>query len=339
MKILNRLPSAYFALYWNMQEKITDKKIIDFDVADVITSFFAVRKKEVKEYYKGQYVKLELGDSTGRMDAVSWEPDTFSLEELTAGMVVKAKCVVGEYRDKKQLTVEKIRLAKDDEFSLDDIMPHSKQNYEQRKARIMALTEKIENEYIRSLANLFWNDEEFFDSFMKAPAGKLWHHAYVGGLSEHSANLAELALRVSSSYDFLNKDYLIFAGLFHDMGKIDTYTIDTVIDYTDEGRLVGHICLADHWICERAKQIENFPDKLLMKLRHLILSHQGELAYATPVVPQMPEAFVVYYCDEIDSKMGAIERIRERHDGKGWSDYVKLISRYLYFGEGSSEKE
>ncbi|MFC1475349.1 hypothetical protein ACFLQG_01755, partial [Candidatus Zixiibacteriota bacterium] len=107
----------------------------------------------------------------------------------------------------------------------------------------------------------------------------------------------------------------------------------------DEGRLVGHICIADDWICQRARKIENFPEKLLMKLRHFILSHQGELAYATPIVPQIPEAFVIYYCDEIDSKMGAIERIRDRHDGQGWSDYVSLISRFLYFGEGNPKDD
>ncbi|MFQ5453926.1 MAG: HD domain-containing protein, partial [Candidatus Zixiibacteriota bacterium] len=166
-----------------------------------------------------------------------------------------------------------------------------------------------------------------------AAAGKLWHHAYIGGLSEHSANITELALRVAVGYDFLNKDYLIFGGLFHDVGKMNTYSTDTVIDYTDEGRLIGHISLADNWICTQAGKIENFPDKLLIKLRHIILSHHGEIEFASPVVPQIPEAFVIYYCDEIDSKMGAIDRIREKQDGEGWSDYVKLLGRYLYFSD------
>jgi len=309
------------------------KKISDFVVDDNITSIFAVRKKDVREYYKGQFVSLELGDNSGRIGGVVWEPDQFCLAELEAGMVVKVRGTVGEYRGKSQLTINRIRLATDDEYTIEDILPHSKFSVEERRARIMALTEKIENSYIRALVDSFWEDEEFFDNFLKAPAGKLWHHAYVGGLAEHSANLAELALRVSSGYDFLNRDYLIFGGLFHDAGKIRQYSVDTIIDYTDEGRLVGHICLADVWICERAAAIENFPQKLLVKLRHLILSHQGELEYATPVVPQMPEAFVIYYCDEIDSKMGAIDRIRQRQGGVGWSEYVKLLNRYLYFGD------
>lgn len=312
---------------------MSEKKIKDFTVGDSITSFFSIRKKEVKEYYKGQYVALELGDYTGRIEGKIWEPDHFSLTELEEGMVVKIRGVVSEYRNKLQLTVNRIRIAKDDEYNLEDILPFSKYSIDERKARVLNLTEKVQNSYIKSLMMSFWNDEKFFKDYLNAPAGKLWHHACIGGLAEHSSNVAELAVRVGSGYDFLNSDYLIFGGLFHDAGKMATYKTTTIIDYTDEGRLVGHICLADEWICKRAGEIENFPEKLLMKLRHFILSHQGELQYATPVVPQIPEAFVIYYCDEIDSKMGAIERIRGRNDGQGWSDYVGLINRFLYFGE------
>lgn len=310
-----------------------NRRIKDFVTGDKVTAFFSVRKKAVREYYKGQFVSLELGDSSGRMGAVFWEPDQFALDELAEGMVVKVAGVVGEYQNKAQLTVIRLRLAKEDEYQLEDILPHSPQPESERRARIMTLTEKIENSYIAALVKSFWEDEKFLNDYLKAAAGKLWHHATVGGLSEHSANVAELALRVATGYDFLDKDLLIFGGLFHDAGKMTSYSLGTMIDYTDEGRLVGHICIADEWINERAGKIENFPSRLLIKLRHMILSHHGELSYAAPVVPQIPEAFVLYYCDEIDSKMGAIERIRERQGGTGWSEWVKMLERYLYFGE------
>jgi 3'-5' exoribonuclease len=316
------------------------KPIKDFARDDAVEGFFVVRKREIKEYVRGRFVSLELGDATGRINAVMWEPDQFALTELAEGLVVKVRGAVGEYREKLQLTVDRIRLAADDEYRLEDVLAHSKQSREERLARIKALTEKIENTYVRSLTESFWSDEAFLERFLRAAAGKLWHHAYIGGLSEHSANVAELALRVAHGYDFLDKDLLIFGGLFHDVGKVAQYSSDDmVIDYTTEGRLVGHICLADNWICERAAKIDSFPDTLLVKLRHMILAHQGELAFATPVVPQIPEAFVLYYCDEIDSKMGAIQRIRDRHDGKGWSEYVKMLGRFLYFGEGSKDPE
>ncbi len=310
-----------------------NKKITDYVVGDSITAFFAVRKKEVREYTRGQYVMLELGDSSGRIRANIWEPDHFAMNELEEGMIVKARGAVGEYNQRLQLTITRVRLAGEDEYAIEDVLPHSSQTYDERKARILALTEKIENSYVKSLIEAFWNDEPFFDRYLTAAAGKLWHHAYVGGLSEHSANVGELAVRVAAGYDFLNRDLLIFGGLLHDVGKVETYKADASIDYTDDGRLVGHICLADHWICRRAEDIDAFPKRLLTRLRHMILAHQGELEYATPVVPQIPEAFVLYYCDEIDSKMGAIDRIRQRHDGVGWSDFVKMLGRHLYFGE------
>ena len=309
------------------------KRIADYVVNDVVTAFFAVRRADVREFTRGQYLRVELGDCTGRIPGVWWDPDHFGLTDLTEGMVVKARGTVTEYNNKLQITIDKLRLAKDDEYAVEDILPHSKNSYDDRKQRILKLTDKIENSYTRALAMSFWEDESFLHDFLMAAAGKLWHHAYVGGLADHSANIAELTQRVAQGYDFLDRDLLLFGGIFHDAGKVDTYRGKTVIDYTDEGRLVGHICLCDHWIAERASKIEAFPDKLLVKLRHMILAHQGELQYATPVVPQIPEAFVLYYCDEIDSKMGAIERIRDKQGGVGWSEYINLLGRHLYFGD------
>jgi len=314
------------------------KKIVDFVKDDQIEGYFSIRKKEVREYVRGLFVSLELGDSSGRLGAVMWEPDQFALEELAEGMVVKARGVVGEYRNKLQFTVARLRLATDDEYALSDIMPHSPQSREERLARLRALRDQIENQHVRALTDSFLDDPVWLDGFLKAAAGKLWHHATVGGLSEHSANVAELTLRVAQGYDFLNRDYLIFGGMFHDAGKMAAYDTRTVIDFTDAGRLIDHICISDEWVCRRAQAIDGFPEKLLMILRHLILSHHGEREFGAPVVPQMPEAFILYYCDEIDSKMGAIDRIRSRQDGRGWSEYINILNRFLYFGDGEESK-
>jgi 3'-5' exoribonuclease len=314
------------------------KKIKDFVVDDKVEGYFAVRKKDVREFTRGQFVSLELGDSTGRIAGVQWDPDQFALAELAEGMVVKVRGVVTEYNNKIQVTVSKIRLATEDEYKIEDVLPHSTQSREQRLARVRSLTDKIENSYIKALQESFWSDQEFLEEYLRAAAGKLWHHAFIGGLSEHSANVAELAVRVAAGYEYLNKDLLIFGGLMHDAGKVKSYSSEIVIDFTDEGRLVDHIAICDNWICERSRAIEGFPDKLLVKLRHMILAHQGEREFGSPVVPMMPEAFVLYYCDEIDSKMGAIDRIRLRQGGAGWSEYVKMLDRFLYFGEEGEGK-
>ena len=306
--------------------------IKDFVLNDTITAFLSVRKRDVREYGGKSFLSFEFGDASGKIAGVWWEPDHFGLEELTEGMVVKVKGAIGDYKGNLQVKVVKMRPAKDEEYSLNDILPHSKYSEEELRARILGLTEKIENGNVRKLADAFWKDEAFLAAYLKAAAGKLWHHACVGGLAEHSANVAEICLEMGRRYLFLDRDLLIFGGLFHDMGKISQYEITSLIDYSSEGRLIGHICWADHVITSRAEKIDFFPPNLLMKIRHLIISHQGQLDYASPIVPQIPEAFILFYADEIDSKMGAIERIRDK-TGAGWSEYVKLLDRFLYFGE------
>ncbi len=303
--------------------------IKDFVLNETITAFLSVRRREIKEYSGNNFISLEFGDASGRIAGVWWEPDRFGLEELQEGDVVKVRGTVSDYRGKPQLKIERLRPAKDDEYSLEEILPRSKFSEEELSKRIQVLTDRIENSHIKRLVESFWSDEEFMQSYLRAAAGKLWHHACIGGLAEHSANVAEICLDMSKKYSFLDRDLLIFGGLFHDMGKVSQYSIKSYIDYSDEGRLIGHICWADHIIAKRAEAIESFPPHLLMKLRHLIISHQGQLDYASPIVPQIPEAFVVFYADEIDSKMGAIERIKEK-SGEGWSEYVKLLDRFLY---------
>ncbi len=307
--------------------------IKDFVQNDTVTTFLTVRKKEVKEYNGNTFISFEFGDASGRIGGVWWEPDTSTLEDIAEGDIIKVKGSVGLYRNKPQLKVQKLRLANDDEYELSDLLPHSKFTKDELKSKIISLSERVESSFIKKLIDLFWDDEEFFDEYLRAAAGKLWHHAYIAGLAEHSINVTEICLDMAVRYDFLDRDLLIFGGLFHDMGKMYQYKITSFIDYSDEGRLIGHINLADQLVTEKAKQIDSFPPKLLMKIRHLILSHHGQIEYASPVVPQIPEAFILYYADEIDSKMGAIARIRDKeHDGD-WSEYVKLLDRYLYFGE------
>ncbi|MCP4705714.1 MAG: HD domain-containing protein, partial [candidate division Zixibacteria bacterium] len=285
------------------------------------------------EYNEKKFLSLEFGDSGGRITGVWWEPERFAFDDLEEGMVVKVKGNVQQYRGKNQLQVQKMRLAKDEEYNLADLLPHSVFTIDELKNKVIGLSEKVENSHISKLMESFWNDDDFFDAYLRAAAGKLWHHSYIGGLAEHSINVTELCIGIARRYDFIDRDLLIFGGLFHDMGKLSQYKITSFIDYTDEGRLIGHISWADHVLASRAESVEAFPPKLLMKLRHLILSHHGQIDFASPVVPQIPEAFILYYADELDSKMGAINRIREKNENSGWSEYVHLLGRHLYFGE------
>ena len=306
--------------------------IKDFNINETITAFLAIRRSDIREYNATTFITYEFGDASGRIAGVWWEPERFAVDELAEGDVVKVRGIVQEYRGKPQVRVAKMRRAEPGEYDLADILAHSAFSKEELKGRVLAMTEKIEDSYVKTLTDSFWKDEKFFDDYLKAAAGKLWHHAFIGGLAEHSLNVTELCLDMARRYPNLERDHLIFGGLFHDVGKIDQYVITSYIDYSDEGRLVGHINTADYLVTSHAAKIENFPSELLMRLRHLLLAHHGQKEFGSPVVPMTPEAFILNFVDEIDSKMGALERIRAK-TGSGWSEYVNLLDRMLYFGK------
>ena len=190
---------------------------------------------------------------------------------------------------------------------------------------------------MKKLLELFIADRKIFDAYLVAPAGKLWHHNYIGGLAEHSLQMAEIARKLAPFYPLVEVDLLTTGALLHDSGKVWQYQAIGFFDYTTEGRLVGHINSGDHYIASLAEKIENFPAELGLRLRHLILSHQGTGEQGSPIVPQTPEAFVLYSIDELDSKMGALSRIWEKEKKAGWSEYINLIGRYIYWGENRTQ--
>jgi len=193
----------------------------------------------------------------------------------------------------------------------------------------------VQNTFLRGLLDLIFQDQKIRKAFGDAPGGKLWHHAYLGGLLEHTLSVTKIAEQAAKQYPGINRDLLLTAGLLHDIGKISSYTYRTVIDFTDEGRLLGHIVIGAQMVTDKIKIFPDFPRPLAKELLHLILSHQGKLEQASPVVPMTLEALLLYYADEIDSKANAFLRIQEREKkpGRTWSSYVNLMNQYFYFGE------
>lgn len=311
--------------------------IRDFKPGDEVAGFFAVRKKELKEYNGRFFLKLELGDATGRLDGVLWEEAATTHNQVEVGTVVKIRGNVTTYRDDLQISIQKVRPAKAEEFSIDDILPRSKFSKEELEKKFTEQVGRVKNPYLKKLLDLFVADRKIFEAYLNAPAGKLWHHNYVGGLAEHSLQMAEVAQKVAPFYPLTDAELLIAGALLHDIGKVWQYQVSGFIDYTTEGRLVGHINSGDHYVATLIDKVEGFPAELSLRLRHLVVSHQGMLEQGSPVVPQTPEAFVLYALDELDSKMGALTRIWEKEKKAGWSEYINLISRYIYWSENRDQ--
>lgn len=305
--------------------------IKDFISGERITTHLLLKGIELKAWENGTRLSLILGDRSGSIEAVVWNDAEALKAELEGTEVVKVQAMVGSYRNKPQLTVEKIRPGKEGEYDPADLKRAAQKSPDELKADFMALVDSIQNPHLASLLRLVAEDEEMFAKYLSRPAGKKFHHDFIAGLADHSLSLAHLADQVCRHYPDLDRDLLVAGALLHDLGKIAEFEGELVFDYSDAGRLIGHITVGDHIVADLIGRIEDFPEILGLKLRHLILSHHGELDKGAVVKPKIREAFVLNYLDEIDSKLDAINKIAEKADGK-WSEYIKPLEDFLFFG-------
>jgi 3'-5' exoribonuclease len=309
--------------------------VTDIKPGSEVADFFVLRKKEIKEYNGQRFLKLELGDKTGRIDGVVWDnpEEIFNLAET--GEIVKIKGWVTTYRDASQIKVERLRKAIKSEVELSDFLPSSEKDTSVLLEEFRKVVSSVQNLHLKKLLELLLEDSDLTEKIKKTPGGKLWHHAYVGGLLEHTLKVTQICEKAAGLYPLVNRDLLITGALLHDIGKINSYSAKGFFDYTDEGRLVGHIVSGEELIAKKLLEIPDFPPELALQVKHLILSHQGKLEFASPVVPQTIEAVILYYADEMDAKVDAFGHIikTQKRKGKKWSDWVHLIDRYIYMGE------
>jgi 3'-5' exoribonuclease len=313
----------------------------DLKPGQEVTEFFVLRKKELKEYDGKRFLKLEMGDRSGRIDGVVWENPDQLYDKAEVGEIVKVKGWVTTYKELPQLKVDKMRKAKDEEINLADFLPASEEDLKVLYDDFKSVVQTIENRHLRRLLDLLVEDSSLMDKFRRAPGGKLWHHARLGGLLEHTLAVASICQKATEMYDLVDRDLLITGALVHDIGKIDSYSAGGFFDYTDEGRLLGHVVSGDELIDRKIRKIADFPQHLALKLKHLVLSHQGQLDMASPVVPKTIEAIILHYADELDAKADAFSHIikTQKTKGKKWSDWVRLIDRFIYFGEDEEESK
>jgi 3'-5' exoribonuclease len=305
-----------------------------------VVEFFVLRRQEMRDTVDGKrFLKLELGDRTGRIDGVVWDnPDQIYAQAQT-GDVVKIRAQVTTYREAPQLKVERLRKAKEEEIDLSDFLPASESGLDALYDQFLKVASTVRNPHLKGLLELLLKDSSVTEKLKTTPGGKLWHHAYVGGLLEHTLRVVEICEKAAEMYQLVDRDLLITGALIHDIGKIGSYSARGFFDYTDEGRLIGHIVTGDEMIDRRLQMMEGFPSELALKLKHLVLSHQGQLEFASPVVPKTLEAIILHYADDLDAKADAFSHIikTQKSKGKRWSDWVNLIDRHIYLGQDETE--
>ncbi|HDZ59007.1 MAG TPA: HD domain-containing protein, partial [Ignavibacteriales bacterium] len=268
---------------------------------DSVDHFLMIRKFEVRSTKTGKdFISLELGDKSFSVSANVWN-DVSGFRQLLenggAGDVVKITGTLDEYNEKPQIKINSIRLAEPpDNISQKDFLAVSQRDPDEMLDELTQRIEKISDNNIKTLlTNIFAGER--LEKFMTAPAGKSWHHAYIHGLIEHTLEMIKICDLMCDFHKEMNRDLLIAGAMLHDFGKTEELTYDTAFNYSDKGKLIGHIVICAAMIEEETGKISGFPEELKNLLIHLVLSHQGKLEYASPVVPKTVEAIALYQAD------------------------------------------
>lgn len=311
--------------------------ITDIEEGDSINSHFVAQDPQLIPHKNkpGFYMQLYLCDKTGAVKAFCWD-NAEKFYELTKGNnVIKVEGRAEIYNEKLQIRVFNISLPNQNEFELEDFIQSSKKNLEELFDQLNKEIKEIKNPFISQLFTKISENTSLFYSIKKSPASKSIHHAYIGGLLEHTLNCLSIGKKICELYPFLRKELLLAGILLHDIGKIKELTCKSHIEYTTEGRLLGHIFMGAQIISECCDKIPNFPEKLKNELLHLVLSHHGSEEMGSPKTPQTVEAIALHLIDNLDAQIERFIKIIEKANIKygEWTPYDTLLERYLYKGE------
>ncbi len=311
------------------------QKINAVSAGDAISSIYLISLASQQQSRNGPYWRLELKDAEGTLEAKIWSPLSLSFPSLAAGQMVHVEGRVSLYRDQLQLTVDALRVLDEEEIAglpmeeyvISSSRPASDMLEDIENLCEKELTHKPWRKFMRSVLS----DKRIRPLLLKAPAAKSVHHAYAGGLLEHMLSVAELCMLMAGHYPELDRQTLLAAALLHDIGKIDEMEGMLVTEYTDEGKLLGHI-VQGIVMLEPYLRKSGLEPELVMHFKHLIASHHGVPEFGAVREPATPEAFVLHYADNIDAKLAQCRGILPpagEGEGMAWSAYQTLLGRSL----------
>ena len=224
--------------------------------------------------------------------------------------------------------MQQFRVAKPEEIDLGDFLPRTAYDVEELYKKILGFIEEMKNPWLKRLCSVILSDPKIVARFKRAPAAKVMHHAYIGGLIEHVAGLCGLAKQIAAHYTELDLDLLLTAALLHDVGKLDELCYERAVSYSVEGQLLGHIVMEVESVAKAIDSIEGFPERLKTVVQHMLISHHGEYEFGSPKLPMIREALAFHYMDDLDSKMGAIRAALAVDSGEpDWSAFSGALGR------------
>jgi 3'-5' exoribonuclease len=303
--------------------------VADLKADTVVTSYFLVSEKELRSTREGKpFLRLELGDRTGTVEARLWENAAELAPAFDQDDVIKVQARVESFRGKLQLAVDKLRRAEPAEIDLADYFPHTAEDVDELYRRLTAHAAAIGNPWLKRLAASILEDPAVVPRLKRAPAAKLMHHAFLGGLLEHVVSLCDLCRAVAGHYRDLDSDLLITGAILHDIGKLDELCYERAIHYSTEGLLLGHIILELEQVGRAMDAIDGFPAELKTVVKHLLISHHGQYEFGSPKLPMTREALALSFLDDLDSKMAATrDALAAQAGDEMWTAYVHALGR------------
>ncbi len=297
------------------------------------SDFLVLQKSVLTSKANKPYLSIKFGDRSGEMEARVWD----NVEAIGKGFEkndfvrVRGKPVV--YQEKVQLNVIRIERLDPEKVNIEDFLPVSKRNIDEMFQILLGFIEKdVKNSWIQNFLKSIFTDPQIAKSFKRAPAAKVNHHAWIGGLLEHVVHLCELARDVLKHYPQVSPD-LVYTGLMlHDIGKIYELTYERAFGYTDEGQLVGHLIQGVEMVYDKIRALPDFPEKLKNHIVHIILAHHGRLEFGSPKLPMTLEAIMVHYLDDMDSKIQGVLDLAEKEgeNNSSWTSFNRLFGRPMY---------
>ncbi len=309
--------------------------IKDLEIGSTISGgVYLLAESSLAETKTGSpYLRATLADSTGRMEARYWDFPPEMMDQLEVGAGVRVFGTVEEYpAGSRQVRIDRLQPVEIQDFA--PFLPQAKRDLEEMRRELQQVIAVVEDPYLSQLLHHLFSSEEFASTFSRAPAAKKYHHACVGGLLEHTLAVVRLCSFVAEEHPEMNRDLLLTAAILHDVGKATSYTLDPVLDFTDEGRLIDHVAQGALVVQTAIDGIEGFPQGLRNRLLHAILAHHGALERGSPVAPKTLEALALHHADWTDGDIrGFLDHVEsERISDDGWTEYTRMFGRQLYAG-------
>ncbi len=311
-------------------------KIKELNDGDLVDNILLVKEKRLNTAKNGSpYLSIKFLDNTGEIDAKLWDEADIYNNAFKKDDFVRIKGKVINYQGTKQIQIKQIEKIPYSGININDYLQRSERDTEDMLRELKERIDTIENPHLSKLLYLFYEDKEFIGLFKNAPAAKSNHHAFLGGLLQHTLELLSLCHDVAKYYPDIDRDLLIAGAMLHDIGKVHELKYSRTFGYTDEGGLIGHITIGVELISEKVRMIEDFPDKLEMLLKHMILSHHGHYEYGSPKRPKTLESLLLYYLDELNAKADMFRKSlnENRDEDDNWTAYSKIFERYLFRGD------